>query len=441
MFSHHNVSDLSSSNQTSVQNQIIGNSSVQIQRNVISYANATQKDQFPTKEQAIILDSIDGIPLKDYTHALGKLVNPTNIRFVSRISKNRVCMYLANKEIADKLTVNKTTIQVGNQELEIRPLLTKFKRIIISNVCPVIPHSVLINELNNLNIRLGSTITFLRAGLSDPGYSHILSFRRQVYIHPDDVSKLPESLKITHDDTSYWVYLSADAISCFICKQVGHIAKNCKENSDIDLSSSKSVLPLGNTPTTNDADMHLNSEDNFPPLNSLPAPVSVQTISVPTKRPLSVSSSESEPQSSLELSLSSQSDASQNKLEVRSEKKKSKVDPLLLNDSTRLDNQLEPVKLLLSSPNNNYPLNFLQLKSLIENSKTIQTVTDLSSNYTSDIPSLIKQIDDSYKFLNDKGIKRRFTSLKKKLLFFVNENDLSGSVFSDGSVDDSLPSN
>ena len=39
-----------------------------------SYAHVADQPQFPTKEHAIILDSIEGITIQEYTLAVGKLV-------------------------------------------------------------------------------------------------------------------------------------------------------------------------------------------------------------------------------------------------------------------------------------------------------------------------------------------------------------------------------
>ena len=76
-----------------------------------------KKHTFPTKEDAIIIDSIDNAQLKDYTLAVEKLMTPKNIKFVSRISKNHVCLYFTNKEIVNKLTDTKTKIIIKYQEL------------------------------------------------------------------------------------------------------------------------------------------------------------------------------------------------------------------------------------------------------------------------------------------------------------------------------------
>lgn len=42
------------------------------------------------------------------------------------------------------------------------------------------------------------------------------------------VEKIPPSIKIECDDTAYWVYFSKDVVQCFLCKEIGHIAKYCK---------------------------------------------------------------------------------------------------------------------------------------------------------------------------------------------------------------------
>lgn len=152
------------------QEQHIPTQSNDVQQPKNSYTTVTQANAFLTKDQAIVIDSIENVPLNDYILAVGKITNPTNIRFA----------YLASKAITDEIIENKRKITVGNTTLEIRPLVTKFKCLILTNVCPIILHHILTNELGKMNIRVGSTMTFLRTGISEPGFSHIMSFRRQI---------------------------------------------------------------------------------------------------------------------------------------------------------------------------------------------------------------------------------------------------------------------
>lgn len=172
------------------------------------------------------------IQIKEYAYALGRITKPTNIRFISRISNNRVCVFFASKEMffADHITDTYKHIRINNYDLRMRPLITKYQRIILSNVYPTIPHSIIQEVLDKLNIKRESAVSFLRADIPEEGFAHVLSFRRQVYVHPEDLNKFLNSIKIDYDQTTYWIYLSMDSLKCFICKQEGHVVKPKSEN-------------------------------------------------------------------------------------------------------------------------------------------------------------------------------------------------------------------
>ena len=73
-----------------------------------TYASVIQKENFPVKEHAIVLDAYEDITIKNYILVVGKALNPTNIRFASRIANNRICMYLAGKTCVDLRPVIQT---------------------------------------------------------------------------------------------------------------------------------------------------------------------------------------------------------------------------------------------------------------------------------------------------------------------------------------------
>ncbi|KAK2578375.1 hypothetical protein KPH14_000838 [Odynerus spinipes] len=172
--------------------QLNSTSTTKTSENVPStYAAVTQNFTFPTKEQAIIMDAIDGVPIKEYTMAIAKVISSVNIRFASRISNGRICMYLANQQLVEKLTDTNVNITIRTHLLRIRPLISRAKRIILSNVCPIIPHDIIEKKLIDMGIECSSRLTFIRAGMNKPGFSHILSFRRQIYVEPNDVETEP----------------------------------------------------------------------------------------------------------------------------------------------------------------------------------------------------------------------------------------------------------
>lgn len=167
-----------------------------------SYSPVTQTEMFPKKEQAIVIEAKKGIPLKEYVFATGKIVKPTDIRFASHISNGRIFLFLASKQPVEDITSKYTHIKRNNEDHEIRPFINKSKRIILANVYPTIPHTHIEKTIDNLNIKRDSGVQLLRAGINQQEYSHIISFRRQVCIAPDDAKKLPDSIQINHEGQS-----------------------------------------------------------------------------------------------------------------------------------------------------------------------------------------------------------------------------------------------
>lgn len=194
-----------------------------------SFASVTANEKLPTREQALVFNSIDGIRQIDYILAIGKIVSPKHIIFTSRISNNRFCVFLSSKEILDTLLEKTNTITINENIIQIRRLINPAKKIIISNVCPSIPNQSILNALKIINITPLSQITHIRAGINHEGYEHILSFRRQMFINHEDVIKLPGSLTIINNQTQFRIFLTDETITCFICKSAGHTSKSCNK--------------------------------------------------------------------------------------------------------------------------------------------------------------------------------------------------------------------
>ena len=261
----------------------------QTERNnsIESYSHAVQLDASPTKDQAIIIHAIDDTSLQDYALAIGKLIGPKSIRYISKISNNRICAYLDKKEIVLHLTNLRKRITVNNNTLNLRPTLTPAQRIIFKRN----------------NVKLCSRITTLKAGMADPEYAHILSFRRQAYIDSDDIGKIPSTFLITFEDTSYRIFTSIDSLFCFRCKQEGHLAKNCpltqnsnitdttipNTNTTILTPTQSSKLPVKKIPITTEANI-----DN-PKQATNKLPTEQPQIPFNSKRPLSQPSTDDKP--------------------------------------------------------------------------------------------------------------------------------------------------
>ena len=147
---------------------------------------------------------------------------PESLAFVSAfISTERLKAqnFVANHRIITINNVHTTNVRT------VRPLINPTQRLILSNVSPSIPHEYIEKFLTNINIRMTSKLTFLRTGIQETNFTHIMSFRRQYFVNPDDLPKIRQSFLVNHDNTQYRIFASTDKLNCFLCKQEGHVAK------------------------------------------------------------------------------------------------------------------------------------------------------------------------------------------------------------------------
>ncbi|KAG5866272.1 hypothetical protein JTB14_018812 [Gonioctena quinquepunctata] len=198
-----------------------------------SYVTAVKtapKPSFPKKDQAIVMHADDNLKLFDYVKAIGDIVGPKHISFASRISNNRICIYLANPNLVDDLLKSHPSVTINNNVINIRRLVSPTKRII--------SHDLAENAIKNLGLQLTSPVSFLRVGIPGDEYSHILSFRRQVYVlPPSDDFELQTSLIIPFDGNENRIFLSTDKMECFICEATRTHASKCPNPPIINLLS------------------------------------------------------------------------------------------------------------------------------------------------------------------------------------------------------------
>ena len=68
-------------------------------------------------------------------------------------------------------------------------------------------------------------------------------------------------MQINYDDTNYWIYFSTEKLTCFLCKEEGHLAKFCKNvdpnmqsnlnSPSLSMQQSPSFVVNNETPTIN----------------------------------------------------------------------------------------------------------------------------------------------------------------------------------------------
>nr|CAH7720354.1 unnamed protein product [Callosobruchus chinensis] len=427
-----------------------------------------QSYRHPKKDQAIVFNAIEGARLQDYLLKLGPIVNPKNIIFCSRIANNRICVYLSSKDLVNNFMDNHGEFIVNGENIKARRLITPSERLIISNVCPTIPHTLVKDALQQIGLKLISPISFLRIGAPLPEYNHILSFRRQVYITPDDTVIVPVSLEITHENLTYRIFLSLDNQKCYKCKLSGHVAAQCnsrtqtaeetptnneststinhsttkpntQDNRNITHSQEPSQQTTHATPDSNTSatatnqpttDVNMEIEQNtlsteHPQLadNKRNAEITTNIVSqqaTTTEITAITATSPPNKRTISDVISPTSNESSQPVFTVpRSKTKKHKTD----NEKFYIpEDALEPIKKFSNNRDIPLLLNTTQLKSLLENVHGSKEVINIVSDYTTDYKALIEMLILIYPHINDKTLKNRCTRLRKKLENYIDSN-------------------
>lgn len=387
-----------------------------------TFSSIVQQERIISRDHAIVVDTIKDKTVEEYAVALAKVIPPKDILYVSRISQNRVCFYLSKTEIVDHLVENNFKLRIEDLLLEIRPLTSKAKRILISNVQPCIPSSVILEELRKLDISPISPITTIKAGMHMKELGHLLSFRKQMFVKPEDIEKIPSNLKITHEDVNYWIYLSSEKMICFQCHAEGHLAKFCPLNptnvtSNLQDTSDSQEFNQDHTPKQT-----IETEATNIPPNTI-----IQTSETRNKRPHSIST-----QSTSTNENSSQDPPAMPEgftKPLKPKKKKGKIGSKI--DFTK---HLEPARKLVESKESLFPLNFDKLVAFLESSHGCENIHDTAHMFTNNTESLSNMLTLIYPTLENRHAKSRITRIRNLLNSNVNttslqDNDDSSSIY------------
>ncbi|XP_047352315.1 uncharacterized protein LOC124950108 isoform X2 [Vespa velutina] len=331
--------------------------------------------QLPVKEQAIVLDYVNGISAQEYVTAIGQIIGPKNIGFVSPISNDLVYIFLNKKELA------------------------------------------------KLNVQPISQITFIKQNINDPNYAHIYGSDREMYIRLEDASKLPEILQVKYDDTNYLIQLLTDIITC----KEKHTTEKSKIETPteniLNIKDEKNNEKNNEKDTTNTQFEKIHKAINLkdvPVRNStwIPQPSTskaTELIIIPDTEIFTEPSSTSPFTYNFEKGskMKKEKKPTDNKTRLQYLKKIARSKIIM----QEISQQLQPAKSFIIANMERYQLNFQSIKELIFTTYYHSNIFAIAENYTKDIPALIDLLLNVKEFIKKRSLKNRITKIIERLKY------------------------
>jgi len=245
-----------------------------------------------------------------------------------------------------------------------------------------------------------------------------LSFERQIFIKLDEFENKPTSFIVNHDDIAYRILINEDTVTCFHCKQKGHISNQCPNLNTTTAESS--ITPLKKNINDNMAVETSSSE-------SSEAIAIINSITLPSqgvKRPppysptlsYSIPSTDIAPNMSFNLTTL---DINENEnidwvvqKSKRSQKKRERT-PSFEHCIANINKNLKPSENFFM--NKERGISYIQFKDMIVNSQENKNVVETALQYC-DIKSATEIIDKvNMTFITDCSLKIRLGKLSKTL--------------------------
>lgn len=166
------------------------------------------------------------ISVEECSLAIGAIVGYDSVVSASRMNGS-VVIFLDSTDKVSKVVA--TGVVINENLINVLPLVTPSKRVILSNVPPFISDEIISRELARYG-QVVSSIKMIPFGCKSPLLKHVVSFRRQFHmILKDYTSDLNVAFKFKVDRFYYTVFASTETMKCFQCGREGHLIRACPE--------------------------------------------------------------------------------------------------------------------------------------------------------------------------------------------------------------------
>ena len=196
-----------------------------------------------SRSNGISFNAAPDISIHEYIKAFVSTTPANRVLSASRISNQRIAIYLNSKD--DVLSAVNNGLTYNNTYIPVSPLVLPTTRLTLSNVYPEIPNDTLTKQISNF-CKVVSQIRAIPLGFKDKNLAHIMSFRRHVQVLLNPNVTPPDHINFSHAGANYRVFLSTESVRCFECGETGHISRACKKAARQDGPTIDSQPPTSN---------------------------------------------------------------------------------------------------------------------------------------------------------------------------------------------------
>ncbi|KAI5744858.1 hypothetical protein M8J76_005935 [Diaphorina citri] len=189
-----------------------------------SQSNSPKVDSlYLSKKCGFSLPFDSSIPMDKYLCAVGDIVGDEKMVFAGK-NNNIVKFYLINEAEVNKLYDNHPQLVIEGKILLVRKLVDNGHKIFLCNTEPGMSDALLINEISKY-AKVVSDMRFVNLGSRNERFSHLIGFRRAVFV--DNIDNLPGSFPLFYENMNYKIFIIIDRVKCFKCNSEGHLRNNC----------------------------------------------------------------------------------------------------------------------------------------------------------------------------------------------------------------------
>lgn len=257
-----------------------------------------------------------------------------------------------------------------------------------------------------------------------------------MFVKIEEIEKIPDSLQLKYEGDNQWLFLSSDAMKCFLCNEAGHQAKNCTNVESTSNITNTTNRTSPTHPTTTDNTNNQSEDNNIEPpvmISTKECPTQIEEASaivditvsqkieensnlmpppaLPTPETMDTSSSNNQVKRPL-------SDTSSNPNTSKRPHKNNNIDKQTRKNSqtNNISIDLPAIEKEIKKNQKKYPLNYLQFTNFIEKSFGNPNPRMIALDFTDDLKELADMLKQIYPCLSERSNKNRFSRLSTKLL-------------------------